>query len=563
MRCSLPTLLLVHAHFSVASASSQHTFGDSGPFVFPVAPLPPRAPTGLLSNVFGEHMVLQAGAPIEVWGFAPPNAVVTVSLRGVNNATAVSSPGGTWRVTLGAEAAGGPFSLSASSSDGEATNFVDVFVGTVILCSGQSNLSGDTTPVSYAFNATETIAEAASFPFVRVFKVGELGTPGAVPPLAQLAFPPKIPWSVAAPASVASFSATCWMAAKELARTLGPAQPLGLIESAWSGTCVQAWISADALPACGAPPPAQPPMNANSTLFNQMIAPFGGFAVAGVIWYQVRVARRSHRPHARAFLTPHLPLHPLSRGKGESNAIFDNPAQDDYSCALPLLISSWRSFFRSPDGWFGIVQLAPWAGSAGRNNITAQTRDDERAIADADTRVTIATAADLGDAAAPKTSIHPRPKQEVGRRLARGALLHLFGIGSETDSMGPRYAGAAAGGGPAGALSATISFRAPFDSAGALALRAFAPWPGVANASECPPSVDAALCAGFALEDAVTGAWYAADAALSADESALVLVAPTAPAGATLGGTSSGWGLWPLTSLYGVAGGMPAYPWRH
>ena len=282
MRCTAASVALLLLSAAASSAPSL--------FDFPVAPLPPRAATNLLSNVFGEHMVFQSDAPIEVWGFAPPNAVITVSLRGVNNATAVSSPAGAWRVTLASEAAGGPFPLDVSSSAGESSNFVDVYVGTVMMCSGQSNLSGDTTPVSYVFNATETIAEAADFPFVRVFKVGELGTPGAAPPpLAQLAFPPKIPWSVASPASVSSFSATCWMTAKVLAQTLGPTHPIGLIESAWSGTCIQAWLSADALPLCGTPPPAQPPMNANSTLFNQMIAPFDGFAVSGIIWYQVRV----------------------------------------------------------------------------------------------------------------------------------------------------------------------------------------------------------------------------------------------------------------------------------
>lgn len=207
------------------------------------------------------------------------------------------------------------------------------------------------------------------------------------------------------------------------------------------------------------------------------------------------------------------------------------------------------------------MQLAPWAGSVDQNNKTARTRSVELSIADADTRVTVATAADLGDAAAPKTSIHPRPKQELGRRLAAGALLHLFGIGAVTDSMGPIFAGAVAGGGPAGVLSATVTFRPPFIGAGALALRSVEPWPGLANASDCPVALT--LCSAFALQDAATGAWFAADAALSADDSSLVLVAPTAPASAKLGGTASGWSVWPQVSLYGVTGGLPAYPWRH
>lgn len=491
----------------------------------------------LISNVFGEHMVFQSNASVFVWGFSPANSIVDVSFRGVNNASTVATADGTWRVELSAEDAGGPFTLSvvSSASSLSSITYTDVYVGTVLICSGQSNLSGDTTPVSYAFNASDTIAESSSFPLVRVFKVGELGTPGDSLLLPQLAFPPKIPWSVAEPASVTDFSATCWLTAKVLARELGSEHAIGLIESAWSGTCMQAWLPADALATCGPPPPAQPAMNTNSTLFNQIINPFGGFAIAGIVWYQ-----------------------------GESNAIFDDDV-NYYACALPAWILSWRAFFRNKNAWLGIVQLAPWSGNADatQNAMTATTRDVQLAVAAAnDYSITVATAVDLGDEDAPMRSIHPRPKQELGRRLAAGALFHLFGIGALTDIGGPVYASAVAGGGSAGVLSAVVTFRPPFDAPGALSLSSVAPWPGLPAASDCPSDVSSFLCAGFQLLD-LNGTWWPASGALSADAQTLVLIASTAPQGSVLRATASGWSLWPLISLYGATGGLPAYPWQH
>ena len=165
-------------------------------------------------------------------------------------------------------------------------------VGTVFICSGQSNLSGATTPLSYLFNATPSINEADSFPQVRLFAVGEQATQGLLPVQQQLGYPPHLPWSVASSTTVPGFSGACWMTAKVLARELGPAHPLGFIETAWSGTCIQAWLpgaqgwlglgstlvqlcpchcclAAPALQSCGPPPPAQG-WQTNSTLFNQV-----------------------------------------------------------------------------------------------------------------------------------------------------------------------------------------------------------------------------------------------------------------------------------------------------
>jgi len=209
------------------------------------------------------------------------------------------------------------------------------------------------------------------------------------------------------------------------------------------------------------------------------------------------------------------------------------------------------------------VQIAPWGGFGTQAFQAAGVRSDEQLAALADAHATLATAADLGDLSPPMGSIHPRPKQQLGARLAAGALRDLFGRGAPTDAQGPVFAAAAAGGGAAGALSATVTFRAPFDAPGSLVLANVSAWPGLAPASQCPTTDSSVICGAFELQDRSSGAWYPASASLRADAGALVLTAAGAPAGAVLNATSNGFAVWPQVSLFASAalGGLPAYPW--
>src|SRR5438874_2254966 len=52
-----------------------------------------------LPNVFGDHMVLQRGQKIPVWGTADPGEKVTVKIESQSR-SALADQGGKWRVTL-------------------------------------------------------------------------------------------------------------------------------------------------------------------------------------------------------------------------------------------------------------------------------------------------------------------------------------------------------------------------------------------------------------------------------------------------------------------------------
>ena len=121
-----------------------------------------------LASVFSDHMVLQRGIRIPVWGSAEPGDKVTVQFAGQTK-SAKAGPDGGWRVTLA--------SLPASHEARDLTvrstlapqpvTLTDVLVGDVWVCSGQSNMQW---PVGSSNNAPAEIA-SADYPNVRFFTV--------------------------------------------------------------------------------------------------------------------------------------------------------------------------------------------------------------------------------------------------------------------------------------------------------------------------------------------------------------------------------------------------------
>ena len=192
----------------------------------------------LLHPLFQDHAVLQRGQPIPVWGDADPGASLAVTFAG-HTVTARAEADGHWHATLPATAAGGPYSLTVRA--GQVTQVArDLLIGDVWLCSGQSNME---LPVRRALDADSEIASAAH-PDIRLFTV-----PKAAAVTPQQGFAGPVSWQPASPDSVRDFSAACFYFARELKKTVNV--PMGLIQSAWGGSRIEAWTSADALRAQG------------------------------------------------------------------------------------------------------------------------------------------------------------------------------------------------------------------------------------------------------------------------------------------------------------------------
>ncbi|HET7267559.1 MAG TPA: sialate O-acetylesterase [Oleiagrimonas sp.] len=193
----------------------------------------------LMNSLFQDHAVLQRGRPIPVWGNADAGQTVTVSIDG-EQASARAGADGRWQVKLPALDAGGPYTLTAKASDGTTQTAHDVLIGDVWLCSGQSNMA---LPVKRTLNWPHEVANADDGT-IRMLIVDKHAS---VTPRTDFLEPAA--WQKASPETVANFSATCYYFARELKKHIDV--PMGLIDDAWGGSRIQAWMSPTALRAVG------------------------------------------------------------------------------------------------------------------------------------------------------------------------------------------------------------------------------------------------------------------------------------------------------------------------
>ncbi|HEU4625876.1 MAG TPA: alpha-glucuronidase family glycosyl hydrolase [Steroidobacteraceae bacterium] len=192
-----------------------------------------------LSAIFQDHAVLQREQPIRIWGWANPDDEVDVSLA-TAKASARAGSDGRWSVTLPALQAGGPYALEVSSSSGAHQTLGDILIGDVWLCSGQSNMVLE---VKRTLNSRSEILNSAN----NRIRVVTLQLENSLTPLDNLKT--TVPWQIAGPDTAAEFSATCFYFARELQKTVDV--PMGLVVSAWGGSNIQTWMSANALHTVG------------------------------------------------------------------------------------------------------------------------------------------------------------------------------------------------------------------------------------------------------------------------------------------------------------------------
>lgn len=401
---------------------------------------PPAGPS--LPSIFSDGMVIQRDRRVPVWGRASPGVGVTVSVAG-RTATAKAGKDGRWRIDLEPIPAGGPFEMAIEA--GERLVLRDVLVGEVWLASGQSNMA---MTVSAARDGPAEIA-AAKFPRIRLFTVARATA-------AEPAEDAPGSWQPCSPGTAGPFSAVAYYFGREVHRDLGV--PLGLVHASWGGTCAEGWIPAAAVegekgleglakrwkeavarfdpegaaedyrkarerwekeaaearrrgrkPPPEPKPPPDPRLNPQcpGALWNGMVAPLVPFAHRGMIWYQ-----------------------------GESNA--GRAAQ--YRTLFPLLIREWRRAWGEPEKPFGFVQLASYgsgtrgrAAPSGGPSEWAELREAQAGTLRGVPGTGMAVAIDLGEVA----DIHPKEKQEVGRRLALWALARVYG--RDIEHSGPLF----------------------------------------------------------------------------------------------------------------------------
>lgn len=222
----------------VATVAAVTTLGCVGtPAQTSSAPATTAAPaqaTDLrVAALFGDHMVLQRGKPVPVWGWAEPGTEVTVTARD-QSAVATADDDGRWTAELEPLTVGAPFTVTVSSGDATHT-FDDVLAGEVWLCGGQSNMQWS---VKQSNHAAAEIA-AADHPKLRVVSIPRINEPA---PLADVG---PVSWRVCSPETAGGFTAVGYYFGRTLLENLDV--PVGLIDSNWGGTPIEAWTSAAAL----------------------------------------------------------------------------------------------------------------------------------------------------------------------------------------------------------------------------------------------------------------------------------------------------------------------------
>jgi len=386
-----------------------------------------------LPAVISDNMVLQQCREVPIWGWAEPGEQIKVSFSwSKKKAVAKADKDGKWMLEISPPRTGGPYKMTVRGKN-NVVKIKNILVGEVWLCSGQSNMEF---PVGArerwktgVFDFEREIA-AADYPNIRLFTVKQVSEEQPQSDCVGN-------WQLCSPETIGDFSAVAYCFGRELHKELKV--PIGLIHTSWSGTPAEAWTRREVLQAEpvlepileryeklveeypqaraeyqqkleqwkdavekvereGKKPPEKPrsptkPGNrlSPSGLYNGMIAPLIPYGICGAIWYQ-----------------------------GESNA----ERAYQYQKLFPALIKNWRNDWRQGDFPFLFVQLANFKAVKPEPSESdwAELREAQLmtlALPNTAMAVTI----DIGEA----NDIHPKNKQDVGRRLALWALAKSYG----------------------------------------------------------------------------------------------------------------------------------------
>jgi len=184
-----------------------------------------------LSPLFTDHMVLQQKNLNPIWGMAMGGAEIRVTASWGETAKTRANSNGKWQAKLKTPAYGGPYFIRIESGDDQ-IELKKVLVGEVWLASGQSNMEWKMNHCSGCIdNQDEEIADA-NYPAIRMFKV-PLDLSGE-----KLKYQK---WEQANLQNIDDFSATAYFFARELHQKMDI--PIGIINTSWGGTRVEAWTS--------------------------------------------------------------------------------------------------------------------------------------------------------------------------------------------------------------------------------------------------------------------------------------------------------------------------------
>jgi sialate O-acetylesterase len=382
-------------------------------------------PAAEFAPVFVSGAVLQRDMPVEIWGTGRDGEAVTVEIGGQSKSATAKD--GRWSVTLDPMPAGEGLTLQLRGD--RETTLSDIAVGEVWICSGQSNMEWRLSGCAPLY---EDVIATANDPAIRELKV-PLRTQAADP------LPPLV-WKKFTKDTARQFAAVPYFFAAELRQKLGV--PVGLINCAFGGTPIEAWMDTATVQASGATQALEEherKLKAFATPEDYEKA-WQDYAAA-LKDYQER--KKSGVPEAELGPQPLEPYGPRSKTRpgglhenmlgvvrpytargvlwyqGENNA-----GKPGYEQLLRGLIASFRQEWKEPAWPFLIAQVSsPTARWPDDEEPYAILREAQRAVAADTPNAGLVVTLDHGE----KGDVHPKAKQPVGERLARLVLGKVYG----------------------------------------------------------------------------------------------------------------------------------------
>ncbi|MEA3207437.1 MAG: sialate O-acetylesterase [Chthoniobacter sp.] len=363
------------------------------------------APKRFVHALFQDHMVLQRGVIVPVWGWAEPGKEVMVEFAG-QTVKATAGKDGKWLARLAPLEAGGPHTLKISGPESRTIN--DVMVGDVWLCSGQSNMAG-------SGPGAEELA-TANLPNIRLFQ----NNPGpneydGTQPFDDLA-DAKNGWVQCSPEKAKSWSRVAFFFGRAIHEH--HKVPLGLIVSAMDGSFIEGWMpraTLESMPEYMAGGKFTPDYNLSwgggqmpYIRYNAHIAPLAPFALRGVLWYQ-----------------------------GESNGSIRSALR--YRSLLTSMIRDWRAAFAQEKLPFVVIQMHLFgkletSREPGKDRVPwAELQESQLAVARTVPNVGCAVTVDL----AREQSLHPPDKRSISERAA--LVARKVAYGEDVTAYGPLY----------------------------------------------------------------------------------------------------------------------------
>jgi sialate O-acetylesterase len=410
-----------------------------------------------LPGLFTDNMVLQQGKDIVFWGTAKPGEKVTITIL-EQNVSVKTDKEGKWKIIL--KPIKGSFTpLEINIKGKNSITLKNVLVGEVWVCSGQSNMDMTVAKEDRYWcgvnNEAEEVA-SANYPYIRVFDVD-------FTPSMEIKTDAVGKWEICSPKTVGHFSAAAYFFAREIHKKY--TVPVGLITTAYGASTAEAWISEQALK-------TKPDLNFLLTNYNAKLEKFyadsavtqskyrsqlskwnGDIAAAKAASGDVTASQNTKLPRAPRNADPRVDQHNpyvLYNGmvaplipyticgvlwyQGESNGA----TADQYAEIMETLITDWRSKWQQGNFPFIYVQLAnhqKLITQPVKNDAMVVVRDEQlKNLSVPNTAMVVAI--DNADSSS-YGNIHPKNKQEIGRRLAIAA--EAIAYKEQIEYMGPIY----------------------------------------------------------------------------------------------------------------------------